>query len=94
MKNVVAAIIEHGSTEDFAGLTLPDSFKAVTIHKDEAEMFAGLSTKEKDPRKSLHIDTVPFPELAPGEALIAVMASSINYNTGHRFLNQYLLLAF
>ena len=81
MKNVVSAIAEHGNAQDFAGLTLPDSFKAVTIHKDEAEMFAGLTTKEKDPRKSLHIDTVPFPELAPGEALIAVMASSINYNT-------------
>ena len=81
MKNVVTAITEHGNAQDFAGLTLPDSFKAVTIHKDEAEMFAGLSAKEKDPRKSLHIDTVPFPELAPGEALIAVMASSINYNT-------------
>ncbi|CAB4343933.1 unannotated protein [freshwater metagenome] len=81
MKNVVTAITEHGNTQDFAGLTLPDSFKAVTIHKDETEMFAGLSSKEKDPRKSLHIDTVPFPELAPGEALIAVMASSINYNT-------------
>ena len=81
MKNVVSAITEYGSAQDFAGLTLPDSFKAVTIHKDEVDMFAGLNTKEKDPRKSLHIDTVPFPELAPGEALIAVMASSINYNT-------------
>ena len=81
MKNVVEAITEHGSAQDFAALTLPKEFRAVTIHRDEAQMFAGLSTKEKDPRKSLHIDTVPFPELAPGEALIAVMASSINYNT-------------
>ena len=44
-------------------------------------MFAGLPTKEKDPRKSLHLDDVPVPELAPGEALVAVMASAINYNT-------------
>ncbi len=44
-------------------------------------MFEGVPSKEKDPRRSLHLDDVPMPELAPGEALIAVMASAINYNT-------------
>ena len=44
-------------------------------------MFEGLTTREKDPRKSLHVDEVPMPELGPGEALVAVMASAINYNT-------------
>ena len=44
-------------------------------------MFEGLTTRDKDPRKSLHVDDVPTPELGPGEALIAVMASAINYNT-------------
>jgi crotonyl-CoA reductase len=29
-------------------------------------MFAGLTTKDKDPRKSLHVDDVPVPELGPG----------------------------
>ena len=29
----------------------------------------------------LHVDDVPTPELGPGEALVAVMASAINYNT-------------
>ena len=37
--------------------------------------------KDKDPRKSLHVDDVPLPELGPGEALVAVMATAINYNT-------------
>ena len=41
----------------------------------------GVPSEEKDPRKSLHIDEVPLPELAPDEALVAVMASSINFNT-------------
>ena len=40
-----------------------------------------MDAKEKDPRKSLHVDDVPVPELGPGEALVAVMASAINYNT-------------
>ena len=44
-------------------------------------MFAGVPSDEKDPRKSLHLDEVPLPELAPDEALVAVMASSINFNT-------------
>ncbi|HEY0695297.1 MAG TPA: crotonyl-CoA carboxylase/reductase, partial [Kribbella sp.] len=51
------------------------------VHADDVTMFEGLGTREKDPRKSLHVDDVPTPELGPGEALIAVMASAINYNT-------------
>jgi crotonyl-CoA reductase len=44
-------------------------------------MFEGLDSRDKDPRKSLHVDQVDLPELGPGEALVAVMASAINYNT-------------
>ena len=44
-------------------------------------MFEGMATRDKDPRKSIHIDDVPLPELGPGEAYVAVMASAINYNT-------------
>ena len=66
---------------EFAALPLPQSYRAVTVHKDEAEMFAGQATADKDPRASLHIDEVPLPELGPGEAYVAVMASSVNYNT-------------
>lgn len=34
-----------------------------------------------DVRRSLHVGSVPMPELVPDEALVAVMTSSINYNT-------------
>ena len=44
-------------------------------------MFEGLASRDKDPRQSLHVEEVPTPELGPGEALVAVMASAINYNT-------------
>ena len=44
-------------------------------------MWAGVASDDKDPRRSLHIDEVPLPELAPDEAYVAVMASSINFNT-------------
>ncbi|MCW2507720.1 MAG: putative Zn-dependent oxidoreductase, NADPH:quinone reductase, partial [Modestobacter sp.] len=69
------------SLDAIGGLPTPKSYRAVLVRKDEQDMFEGLPTKEKDPRKSLHIDEVPTPELGPGEALVAVMASSVNYNT-------------
>ncbi len=69
------------SPADVADLPVPESTRAITVHRDEADMFDGVASRDKDPRKSLHLDEVPVPELGPGEALIAVMASSINYNT-------------
>ncbi len=70
--------------DDLAGvreLPVPDSYQAVVVRADEADMFAGMTSREKDPRKSLHLQEVPTPELGPGEALVAVLASAINYNT-------------
>ncbi|MFA6300151.1 MAG: crotonyl-CoA carboxylase/reductase, partial [Nocardioides sp.] len=43
------------SSEDFANLALPESYRAVTVHKDEVDMFEGVATRDKDPRKSLHV---------------------------------------
>ena len=82
MKQILDAILAGDtSAEDFAALDIPASYRGVTVHKDEAAMFEGMESREKDPRKSLHVEEVPVPELGPGEALIAVMASAINYNT-------------
>ena len=79
----ILAAIQAGTTsaEDFAHLKLPDSYRAVTVHAEEAEMFAGLPSRDKDPRRSLHVEDVATPELGPGEAIVAVMASAINYNS-------------
>ena len=82
MKQILDAILAGDTTpEEFAALDLPESYRAVTVHKDETEMFEGLDSGDKDPRKSLHVEDVALPELGPGEALVAVMASAINYNT-------------
>ncbi|MGZ4580318.1 MAG: crotonyl-CoA carboxylase/reductase [Nocardioidaceae bacterium] len=82
MKQILDAILAGDTSgEEFAALELPESYRAVTVHKDETDMFDGLESGDKDPRKSLHVEEVPTPELGPGEALVAVMASSINYNT-------------
>jgi len=81
MKDILEAILAGAPAEDFAAAPVPESYRGVTVHKDEAGMFEGRPTKEKDPRESLHVEDVPTPELGPGEALVAVMASAINYNT-------------
>ena len=44
-------------------------------------MFDGMESSDKDPRRSLHVEEAALPELAPDEAYVAVMASSINFNT-------------
>jgi crotonyl-CoA reductase len=82
MKAVLDAILDGSSAPaDFAALEIPESYLAVTVHQDEVAMFDGLPTADKDPRASLHVEPVATPEIGPGEALVAVMASAINYNT-------------
>jgi crotonyl-CoA reductase len=77
----IAAAIESSDSAAVAGLPVPDSYRGVVVRAEEAGMFDGLATEDKDPRKALHVQEVPTPEVGPGEALIAVMASAINYNT-------------
>ncbi|QCX28030.1 crotonyl-CoA carboxylase/reductase [Nocardioides jishulii] len=82
MQNILDAIESGNATsEDFANLEIPDHYRAAFVRKEDAGMFEGIDSRDKDPRKSLHVDDVPLPELGPGEALVAVMASAINYNT-------------
>ena len=70
MKHILDAIMaDDTSAEDFAALELPESYRAVTVHKDEVDMFEGMPTKEKDPRKSLHVDEVAAPRARPGRGL-------------------------
>ena len=82
MQAILDAILSGDrSPETFAALEIPARYRAVTVHKDEVDMFAGLASRDKDPRRSLHVEEVDVPELGPGEAIVAVMASAINYNT-------------
>jgi crotonyl-CoA reductase len=81
---ILDAIMESeqsGRPAEVAGLPIPASYRGVVVRADETAMFDGLDSRDKDPRKSLHVQEVPTPQVGPGEALIAVMASAINYNT-------------
>ena len=81
MQEILSAIRSGASGEELAGLPIPESYRAAFVRRDEASMFEGIESEDKDPRKSLHVGEVAVPELAPDEAYVAVMASSINFNT-------------
>lgn len=77
----IRTAILSGETAELGELPLPSRYRAAVVRRADQEMFAGLAEHEKDPRRSLRIEDVPLPELAPDEAFVAVMASSINFNT-------------
>jgi crotonyl-CoA reductase len=81
MQHILEAIQAGASGDDIGHLDLPESYRAAVVRKEDQTMFEGMDSPEKDPRKSLKVDDVAVPELAPDEAVIAVMASSINFNT-------------
>ena len=81
MREFLEAIQSGASGDDIGNIPVPESYRAALVKRDEAGMFEGLPSEEKDPRNSLHVEEVATPELAPDEAYVAVMASSINFNT-------------
>jgi crotonyl-CoA reductase len=81
MEAMLDAIVSGAPGEEIGAIPLPESYRAAVVLRDEVDMFSGLPSADKDPRKSLHVQEVPVPDLAPDEAHIAVMASAINFNT-------------
>ena len=81
MEKILEAIQAGASGDEIAALPLPEAYRAALVKKDEMAMWEGVASEDKDPRRSLHVEEVARPELAPDEAYVAVMASSINFNT-------------
>src|SRR5947208_11464015 len=81
MQEILDAILSNAPGDAIGALPIPESFLAAVVLRDEQSMFEGLDSGDKDPRKSLHVEDVATPELAPDEAYVAVMASAINFNT-------------
>jgi crotonyl-CoA reductase len=81
MEHILQAIQSGASGDEIAALPIPESYRAAHVLRAEQAMWEGVPSEEKDPRKSLHIGDVATPELAPDEVYLAVMASSINFNT-------------
>jgi crotonyl-CoA reductase len=81
VSEILDAVRNGASGEALAEMPLPATTRAAFVLRSEQDMFEGVASKDKDPRKTLHVDEVPLPELAPDEVYLAVMASSINFNT-------------
>ncbi|MFF1643590.1 crotonyl-CoA carboxylase/reductase [Streptomyces sp. NPDC058246] len=79
MDVLTEALLDGAGPAEIEKAELPDEYLAAHLRAGDVGMFDGVS--DKDVRKSLHVDRVPMPELAPDEVVVAVMASSINYNT-------------
>src|SRR3954471_1780903 len=81
MQHILEAIQAGASGTELANLELPEAYRAAFVRREDVGIFEGMASADKDPRKSLHVGEVPLPEIAPDEAVVAVMASSINFNT-------------
>ena len=81
MQAFLDAITAGATGDELANIDIPESYRAAFVKRDEQTMWEGFESEDKDPRKSLHVDEVATPELAPDEVYVAVMASAINFNT-------------
>ena len=81
MRAFLEAINAGASGDDIANIPVPESYRGALVKVSDQEMFAGLESGDKDPRKSLHVEDVPVPELAPDEAYVAVLASASTFNS-------------
>lgn len=81
MQSILEAVQAGATGDELASIPLPESYRAAFVRREDAAMFEGVASADKDPRQSLHIGEVPLPDIAPDEAVVAVMASSINFNT-------------
>ncbi|MPY56998.1 crotonyl-CoA carboxylase/reductase [Streptomyces spongiae] len=79
MSSLTEAVLAGADPEELQREKVPDEYLAAHLRKEDVGIFAGV--EDKDVRKSLHVGMVPMPELAPDEVLVAVMASSVNYNS-------------
>jgi crotonyl-CoA reductase len=81
MERVLEAVLAGAPGRELGALAIPQSYRAAYVRRDETAIFEGMASADKDPAKSLHVGEVATPPLAPDEAYVAVMASSINFNT-------------
>ncbi len=53
MQQILDAIMAGDTPkEDFANIDVPESYQAITVHKDEVDMFEGEKITRQGPRES------------------------------------------
>src|SRR6476659_1480584 len=81
MQEILEAIEGGASGDELAAMPIPEWYRGAHVLRAEQDMWEGVASENKDPRKSLHVGDIPTPEMAPDEVCVAVMASAINFNT-------------
>ena len=81
MSELLDAVRAGASPDVLAATPLPATSRGVVVRREDQHMFDGVASRDKDPRVSLHLQEFELPEMAPDEVFVAVMASSINFNT-------------
>lgn len=79
MDSLTEALLGGAGPDEIGRHELPSEYEAAHLLASDVGMFDGV--EDKDVRKSLRVGRVSMPETAPDEVVVAVMASSINYNT-------------
>src|SRR5208283_825198 len=64
MSDILSAALAGATPDELAGLPIPDSYRGALVKRSEVDMFEGMESSDKDPRRSLHVEEVPLPELA------------------------------
>ncbi|HEY8081546.1 MAG TPA: crotonyl-CoA carboxylase/reductase, partial [Acidimicrobiales bacterium] len=77
MHEMLAAVLEGAGAEALVSLPMPETYRAAYVRREDEGIFEGVASADKDPAVSIQVGEVPVPELAPDEAYVAVMASSI-----------------
>jgi crotonyl-CoA reductase len=84
MSDLAEAVLAGAPAAELLACPVPSRMRAAHLRRDDVDVFGtGPDTEgaDRDVRRTLRVGEVPVPELAPDEALVAVMASGINFNT-------------
>ena len=85
MQAFLDAIQAGASGDELANIDIPESYRAAIVKREEQTMWEGFESEDKDPRKSLHVEDVATPELAPDEVYVAVIdRKSTRLNSSHQ----------
>ncbi|MEJ3750133.1 crotonyl-CoA carboxylase/reductase [Actinomycetes bacterium KLBMP 9797] len=79
MSELAEAVVAGATPAELLDCAVPASYRAAHLLRSDVERFAGVP--DPDIRQTVHVGPVAMPELASDEALVAVMASSVNFNT-------------
>ncbi|ACZ00276.1 MULTISPECIES: crotonyl-CoA carboxylase/reductase [Thermomonospora] len=79
MSELLDAVRAGASPDELLDCEVPTRYRAAYTRLDEIGIFEGAT--DKDVRRSIHVGEVEMPELAPDEALVAVMSAAVNFNS-------------